>query len=84
MIMKKFVNIADLTDPNDNQSRTYREVNNSKKHNFECGQLVEIKGRFRLEVTRKTRDCDGTPLYFLGLEGQTLIRGYSEDCLKAI
>lgn len=73
-------NIADLQDPNDPQGRTYREVNNSTSHSFSCGDLVEIDRGVRLIITRLSRDCDGTPLYCLGVNsGNTKAFGYPEN-----
>ncbi len=78
-----FQNIADLKDPNDNQGRSYREVNNATKHSFNIGDLVELETGERLFICKLTRDCDGTPLYNLGINGiDATINGYSEDCLK--
>lgn len=61
----KIVNIADLKDPDDPQGRSYRQVNNTRKHLFEIGQLIELEDGIRLYVAKQTRDCDGTPLYCL-------------------
>ena len=78
-------NIADLKNPNDLQGRTYREINNATKHNFSFGDLVEIESGVRLVITRLSRDCDGTPLYWLGLNvGYTVSRGHPEDGIKLI
>jgi len=61
----KFINVADLVDPADPQGRSYREVNNSRSHKFNVGDLVEIDGGVRLFIAKQTRDCDRTPLYCL-------------------
>lgn len=78
------INIADLPDPNDEQGRTYREINLATKHKYELGQLVEFEDGVRLFITRHLRDCDGTPLYCFGFDGNTVRRNYSEDGFKAI
>jgi len=61
----EFINIADLKDPNDELGRSYRDINNSMRHNIKLGQLVELDNGARLFVEKHTRDCDGTPLYTL-------------------
>ena len=77
-------NVADFKDPSDSLCRTYREVNNATEHKFRLGQLVEVKDDcIRLFVTKLSRDCDGTPLYSLGLD-QSFTHGYAEEYLKAI
>lgn len=60
------MNIADLTDPNDPEGRTWREINNAKVHGVPVGALVELESGIRLFVVHHHRDCDGTPLYALG------------------
>lgn len=70
------INISDFKDPNDQQGRTYREVNNAKKHKYKVGQLVELDNGVRLFVAMKTRDCDGTPLYCLTPE----LNDTEQDC----
>lgn len=83
--MNKFVNIADLHDPDDKQGRTYREVNNDKNHIFNRGDFVEVYRGERLFVVKLTRDCDGTPLYNLGSQGgDTLHYGISDESLTKI
>jgi len=86
--MVKFINIADLKDPNDSQSRTYREVNNGTPHKYDIGDLIEITTGVRLFVAQHKRDCDGTPLYTLtpemrdendSLKEMCFVYGYSED-----
>lgn len=85
--------IHDLKDPNDDQGRTYREVNNAKQHKFKVGQLVEFRHGARLFVYRQTRDCGGTPLYVLTAHttyhpnlnpNHTLLYGYSEEGLVEV
>lgn len=75
--VKVFVNVADLVDPDDPQSRTYREVNAAAGHAIPLGSLVEIIddegdvdgfGGVRLYVVHLGRDCDQTPLYWLSPE----------------
>jgi len=78
-------NVADLIDPTDLNGRTYREINNSTPHTFSCGDLVGISTGARLFVTRLSRDCDGTPLYCLGVNtGHTVLAGYCADDMELI
>ena len=85
-------NIADLKDPNDAKGRTYRQINNSICHNFGIGELVELNSGVRLFVAKHDRDCDGTPLYTLTSEMQSIyplnqmrwLHGYSIFDLKAV
>lgn len=71
--------ISDLTDPNDPQGRTYKEVNAEKTHAIALGSLVELSSSERLYVTQHTRDCDKTPLYSLGLFSEIYIEEDHED-----
>ena len=77
--------ICDFKDPDDKQGRTYREVNNATKHSFDVGSLVELYNKERLYIVKQTRDCDGTPLYVLGIHGHdTCYHGFPEDCLTEV
>ena len=90
------INIADLTDPDDPQGRSYREVNKEKIHKFKVGQLVELENGARMFVVKQTRDCDQTPLYSLSPDkddteqqsenfaNHTWHNGYSEEDMKAV
>jgi len=69
------ISIADLQCPGDTAGRSYREVNNAKKHKYKVGDLISISGLTTATVTTLTRDCDGTPLYSVE------IHGYDEDSL---
>ena len=92
----EFINIADLKDPDDLQGRTYREINNARKHKFNIGDLVELETGARVFVALQTRDCDGTPLYCLTpiendykqnkkrFANHNWLNGYSEELLKFI
>lgn len=94
--MVKIINVADIKDPDDSQGRSYREVNNAKKHLFEVGQLVELRDGVRLWVVMQGRDCDGTPLYWLchnrddTVQGDGIfaninwVGGYSEEGLTLV
>jgi hypothetical protein len=84
--MSNFINIADLTDPEDYEGRTYREVNMLKPHKISIGSLVELESGARLFVSKLTRDCDGTPLYTLTVNDDSYfkINGCCEDHLKVI
>ncbi len=72
----QFINIADLKDWNDPAGRSFREVNNAKKHKYKVGDLVTIPGLTTVTVTKLTRDCDGSPLYSVE------IHGYTENSLQ--
>ncbi len=79
------INISDLKDPNDPEGRSYREVNNATEHSLEVGQLVEVEEGIRLLVVGHARDCDGTPLYHLGVErGYAVLWNHSIDSLSII
>lgn len=90
------VNLADFTDPNDKNGRTYRQVNESKHHKFCIGDLVEIVTGARVFVAKQTRDCDGTPLYSLtpikgdyiqhteGFGSPVWLNGYTEERLSLV
>ena len=39
------------------------------QHDIELGLIVELANGERLFVCKNTRDCDGTPLYSLGVHG---------------
>lgn len=77
--MVEFINVADLINPD--TGNTYRHDNLAKAHAIPLGTLVEIcwegepDNGIRLHVVAHKRDCDGTPLYSLGLwapeDGQT-------------
>ena len=81
-----FVHLADLVDISTGQ--TYRETNEAKPHNILVGALVELVSDsyppLRLQVVRLYRDCDGTPLYSLGLDDQCWELGWPEEALKVI
>lgn len=80
--------VADLKDPNDQQGRSYREVNRDKRHNISLGSLVEINNGARAFVVKHTRDCDQTPLYSLAIDPDdcnfSMDHGYGEESLKTI
>ena len=82
-------NVADIVEKN---GKTVRENNLSEKHKIPLGTLVEVdigqsshKG-VRLYVCAHNRDCDGSPLYTLGIPGEEYFRtgGYGEESLKVI
>lgn len=100
-----FLHIHDLTNPK--TGNTFKEDNLAKNHKYKVGDLVEIitdekepskHDGIRLYVIGNVRDCDGTPLYRLGLKGMNLYENpnddrfynyksygsYSEDCLNLI
>lgn len=78
------INVADIIDPDDSLGRTYREINNSTEHKYAVGQLVEFEDGIRLRITRLVRDCDGTPMYWFGVNDETMRRNYAEDGFVAI
>lgn len=73
--MPVIINVADMKDPDDPQGRSYREVNHSKNHALEVGQLVELEDGARLWIVGHSRDCDGTPLYILCHDRDDTVRG---------
>ena len=93
MSEKIFINVADLTDPNDPEGRTYREVNHSMQHAYDVGDLVELDNGVRVFIALQTRDCDGTPLYCLtpkendfvqtnkSFANHNWLNGYGEDSI---
>ena len=85
---RHIINVADLTDPNDLQKRSYREVNAEKNHYISIGTLVELKSGARAFVIKHTRDFDQTPLYSVAIDPEnckfSMNHGYSEDDLKLI
>jgi len=80
----KFTNIADLIDQSDPEKRTFRQINNSLSHRIPINALVELATGVRLRVIKQTRDCDGTPLYCLGSDGEIYVTGYCEDSLRML
>ena len=90
--MVTIFNVADLTNPDDPQGRTYRQVNDEKPHLIPLGTLVEIESGERLRVMMHTRDCDQTPLYSLGVAGDEedgigrmkWHNGYCDDSLTVV
>lgn len=87
--MIEIINVADLTDPNDPQRRTYREVNREKVHKIPLGTLVELETGERLFVKQHTRDCDMSPLYSIGVgdhDGSLFgtVHGYDEESLTVV
>ena len=77
-------NIADLKDPKDKKGRTYREVNLDKRHKYDLGSLVEFEDGVRLFITRHVRDCDGTPLYCVGFDNNTVLSNCAEIGFKCV
>lgn len=59
------INVADLVNPE--TGNTYRQDNLALSHTIPVGALVELENGVRLHVLQQTRDCDGTPLYSLGI-----------------
>jgi hypothetical protein len=87
------INIKDIVEEN---GLTTEQNNLNKKHNIKIGSLVELENGVRLFIVKCSRDCDGTPLYYLchdpedtlqrhpGFSNLNWIGGYSEDSLKVI
>ncbi len=74
------INVADLTDPNDKNGRTYREINNATSHNYKVGQQVILSSGSVGFIESLTRDCDGTPLYKIVINNGF----YSEDSFEVV
>lgn len=76
-----YVNLSSVVEPN---GKTILENNLQRTHNIPLGALVEVKfdswhgdgacskTHARLWVVRRGRDCDGTPLYWLSHERNSL------------
>lgn len=84
--MVNLIMIADLKDGSDPEGRTFREVNNATHHKFNLGDLVQLESGVRLFVARKTRDCDGTPMYSLAEDAlsNAYLNGFSEDGMALV
>jgi hypothetical protein len=79
--MPEFIFFGDIV--NRETGKTFRQENLEKNHQYPIGALVEISyptddeaysedvGRngIRLHIISQNRDCDGTPLYSLGVMG---------------
>ena len=67
---------------------TDRHRNMKIGHKIAIGDLVELGNKARAFVVMHTRDCDGTPLYVLGLKPDPSeydrIGGYSEEDMKEV
>jgi len=67
---------------------TDRQRNMKIGHKFAIGALVELENGARAFVVMHTRDCDGTPLYVLGLKldpsEYDRIGGYSEEDMQEV
>ena len=67
--------VANIIEEN---GKTVRENNEALKHNIPLYTIVEVesddRGKFlRLFVVEHTRDCDGTPLYSLSFDKNSVI-----------
>lgn len=103
--MPEFIMIHNLI--NSETGRTFKEDNLLTLHKIPVGALVEIissgdaladDGRtdvgVRLHVIKQGRDVDGTPLYWLGINGfskvdesglaNRVFGGYSEESLSVV
>ena len=91
---------------NKESGKTFKDENLEKGHKIPLSSLVEVVADpedeseydgIRLYVVGHIRDCDGTPLYALGLKGAPLwdevssnfyhnrvFSGFSEESLKLI
>lgn len=70
-----FMNLADMVEEN---GKTVRENNEALQHNIPLYTMVEVEsdepGKFlRLFVVEHARDCDGTPLYSLSFDKNSVI-----------
>lgn len=102
---RQFIMIHDLKDPSDPAGRTYRQINAERQHVIQIGSLVEVvrdpewptgSDGIRLYVVHHGRDCDMTPLYWLGPDradtsqrdprfaNPKWIGGFSGESLKVI
>lgn len=93
--MIELVNIADIRESN---GKTVRENNYARLHAIPIGALVEIDcddddylqaHGVRLFVILHTRDCDGSPLYSLGMrknetDPREMDHGWGEESLSVI
>ena len=100
----QIVKVSDIIEEN---GKTIRENNLAKKHKIPLYSLVEINvedgnedNGVRLFVVNHSRDCDGMPLYNLGMlsdkDRESLdsygphcfphkwFNGFSKNCLKVI
>lgn len=102
--MVEFIKIHEMV--NSKTGRTFKEDNLALKHNIPVGELVEIVPTgdpleddgseyigVRLHVIYHGRDCDGTPLYWLGIKGfsytsdgrgYNVFGGFSEEGLRLV
>jgi len=76
----------------ESNGKTVRENNMARAHKIPIGTFIELiceldeqfRGA-RLWVTGHNRDCDGSPLYYLGFNDmRTITGGFSEQALKII
>jgi len=69
--------------------KTIKENNTAIKHSIPIGTLVEIETGVRLFILKHHRDCDGTPLYSIGIDEEDsfsnyIDHGYLESSFKVI
>jgi len=61
----RFIMFGDIVEKN---GKTIRENNLEKTHKYPIGSLIELTDGERLYVMSYGRDCDGSPLYRLGIK----------------
>lgn len=71
--------------------KTIKQNNMERTHGIPLGTLVETEEGLRLWVVLQGRDCDGTPLYWLGMrwgyereDWDQRLGGYPEDSLNVV
>lgn len=94
-VMLVAINIADIEHPK-HHGKSYRQVNEEKRHAIPIGSLVELSTGARLFVVYHARDCDQAPLYSLADDMEPRFssespyatahwsNGYGEEDLKVI
>ena len=82
--MDNLIIFGDIVEKN---GRTIRENNLTRKHKYSIGDLIELDDGERLFVLKNNgRDCDGSPLYKVGLrcDEKPLLCCYGEESMKLI
>lgn len=87
---RQMLMVHDLPDPA-HPGQSYREANLATPHAIPIGMLVQVTATndltldgCRLRVMVHARDCDGTPLYSIGLPGHDPYHGWPGRYLAPI